>query len=125
MDVYPYMDANRIREGFAMIAYYQENKIIPNISVDRWINSKDYAMLTTGWQNKNIADNLASLGNYVVLDVACSSASYIKRCQLYNQKTKLETVNQLFCGFTEIPYDVYLKRDSHMRDLVSDFFQGK
>ena len=125
MDVYPYMDANRIREGFAMIAYYQENKIVPNISVDRWINSKDYALLTTGWQNKNIADNLASLGNYVVLDVACSSASYSKRCQLYNPKTKLKSVNKLFCGFTEIPYEVYLKRDNRMRELVSDFFQGK
>ena len=125
MDAYPYMDVNRIREGFAMIAYYQENKIVPTISVDRWINSKDYAMLTTGWQNKNISDNLSSLGNYVVLDVACSSASYTKRCQLYNQKTNLEPVKQLFCGFTEIPYEVYLKRDNKMRELVSDFFQGK
>lgn len=125
MDVYPYMDANRIREGFAMIAYYQEHNIVPNISVDRWINSKDYALLTDGWQNKNIPDNLSSLGNYVVLDVACSSASYTRRCQLYNQKTKLKSVNQLFCGFTKISYEVYLKRDTRMRELVSNFFQGK
>lgn len=125
MDVYPYMDANRIREGYAMIAYYQEHNIVPNISVDRWINSKDYAMLTDGWNNKHIQDNLSSIGNYVVLDVAGSSASYAKRCQLYNQKTKLPSVKQLFCGLTEITYEIYLKRDTEMRGLVSDFFLGK
>lgn len=121
---YDFASAGRIKEGFAMIAYYQDNPIIPNISIDKWISSRDYSMLTIEWQNEENYNILDSIGNYIVLDVARVSAPLNNRILKYKDGKSADIQWLLTLG-QDMSIDNFKKHDRMKRELVCQFFSNK
>lgn len=121
---YNYASAGRIKEGFAMIAYYQDNPIITNISIDRWISSRDYGNLSNEWKNGENDYMLDSIGNFVVLDVARMSAPLSARILKYKDGKSVD-IQWLINEGKDMSLDNFKKRDKMKRELVCRFFNNK
>lgn len=121
---YDFASAGRIKEGFAMIAYYQDNPIIPNISIDKWINSKDYSNLSNEWKDGENEKMLDSIGNYIVLDVARMSAPLSNRTLKYRDGKSADIQWLMHLG-QDTSIDNFKKRDKIKRESVGRFFSNK
>lgn len=123
-DTYDFASAGRIKEGFAMIAYYQENPIVPNLSIDKWIGSKDYSNLSDEWKSKENHSKLDSIGNFIMIDVARKSAPLSSRIIKYKD-SNLPDIQWLKTNGQDMSINNFEKRDKAKRKLVNKFFENE
>lgn len=126
MEAYDYTSAGRIKEGFAMIAFYSNNKTQSYINVDRWIGGKDYETLCkvdSAWKDEKKLWELDSIGNIVILDIARVNDTFQKRCSCYSESA-LNDVKDWFKPSMRPTYAEFQKRDQEMRRRVGDFFKN-
>lgn len=117
-----FSSVGRIKVGFAMIAYYQENPIVPNICFDKWISSKDIDNLPIEWDEKKI-EKLDSIGNYLILDVPKVTGSFNYRATCYKH-SKLQEVSDIIKFGEDMTYKLYEQRELDKRKCIEEFFKN-
>lgn len=125
MESYDYASAGRIKEGFAMIAFYSKYNTQSYINIDKWISGKDFESLgkiDSAWYEEKKLWELNSIGNYVILDVARVNAPFHTRCENYSVSA-LDDVKNYFKPSISQTYSEFQKRDAMMRERVGDFFK--
>lgn len=116
-----FSSSGRIKEGFAMIAYYHNNPIVTSPSIDRWISGKDYDTLPSEWKDEKHREQLDSIGNYLVLDVQRVSAPFRYRVEVY-KNTKLAEVKELIESGSDMSIKNFNKREDDKRKIIEEFF---
>lgn len=117
-----FASSGRIKEGFAMIAYYQNNPIVPNLNIDRWISGKDYDSLPDEWKTEKELEQLDSIGNYVILDVQRVCAPFKNRVSSYNNSA-LKEVKDLIKTGTDMSISNFKIREETKRKSIEEFFK--
>lgn len=126
MDIYDFTSAGRIKEGFAMIAFYSKHNTQSYINIDKWISGKDFELLgqvDSAWYEEKKLWELDSIGNYVILDVARVNAPFRTRCECYSSSA-LDDVKDYFKPSISQTYSEFQKRDAKMRKRVGEFFKN-
>lgn len=116
-----FSSAGRIKEGFAMIAYYQYHPIVPNLCIDKWITSRDIEDLPAEWDNTK-KEQLDSIGNYVILDLPKVNGKFGYRSNCY-KTSDLQEVTDLIKIGNDMSYNLYEKRESDKRKSIEEFFK--
>lgn len=119
-----FSSAGRIKEGFALIAYYMNHDIVVTLNYDRVINNRDYYIIgeyDNNWDSDEHRKILDSICNYVILDIPKVNATFRNRMNQYSD-SKLEEVKELFMSLDSVTYQTIKKREADKRKNIAIFF---
>jgi len=105
-----------------LLAYYIDNDIIPNYTIDKIVSPKDKRTMKTQfmWSDEQLDELSNSLGNFIVLDTTKKNQPILKKLEYYkyNSATFDKSIDRL-------DYDAIKQRDIKLKQKLVRFFRGE
>lgn len=114
--------SGRLKKGFALIAFYQENsKPLVSYNIDKIFTLKDKPFLDKDWDDVDFTTIIDSLANILIIDLPKKNFSFDKKIKYYNQSSLSIIVNIFNKGY--ISYNDFLNRENKLKNDLMKFFK--